>query len=189
MNVFSGKKVAATAIGCLILATSLSGCSDEEQPYFGKWAYIHEDTETVLTLKSNGKGEFEGNKFTYTVEDDFLVFTDSEGNKESHRFQMDGDQMLFYEQETYSLDKSKTETNDGLIGCWVNDKKLSYEFTDNGSFMEDGHFPGHYTLDESNSSVKLAYNDHFADTVLYYSIDGEQLTVDYPWPMVHTKKD
>ena len=32
------------------------------------------------------------------------------------------------------------------------------------------------------------YSDPIEDAVLYYSLDGDKLTIDYPWPMVVTQK-
>ena len=30
------------------------------------------------------------------------------------------------------------------------------------------------------------YNDPIEDAVLYYSLDGDKLAIEYPWPMVPT---
>ena len=79
-------------------------------------------------------------------------------------------------------------TPDGIIGNWYNaEKKWSFEFTSSGTFKEDGYFPGYYTLGEDGTSISLVYNDHFLDSTLYYSIDGNQLTLEYPWPMVEAQ--
>ena len=69
------------------------------------------------------------------------------------------------------------------------DEKYSYEFTEKGTFYEDQNFPGHYQVDESDHSIKLMYNDQFEDTYLYYSLDGDVLTIEYPWSMVPTESE
>ena len=41
-------------------------------------------------------------------------------------------------------------------------------------------------FDEEAGTIKLMYDDPIEDTLLYYSIDGDDMTIDYPWPMVKT---
>ena len=54
--------------------------------------------------------------------------------------------------------------------------------------MEDGLFVGDYFL-EGDGKVRLDYYDDVPDSVLYYSIQGDEMTIEYPWDMVPTKKD
>ena len=51
--------------------------------------------------------------------------------------------------------------------------------------MEDGYFPGTYTVDEESGSFRLHYaGGQLDDTVCYFTLDGDALTVEYPWRMV-----
>jgi hypothetical protein len=66
----------------------------------------------------------------------------------------------------------------------VSGEKMVLLFTDKGTFLEDGYFPGYYTVDEANSTLKLVYNDQFEDTICYFRLEGDKLYIEYPWPMV-----
>ena len=97
-----------------------------------------------------------------------------------------GDKLYIYEQTTYKYDGEGEP--EGLIGQWsCAEKKWKFEFTDDGTFMEDGYFPGYYIVDEAEGSFKLIYNDRFEDTVCYYNITGDELLLEYPWCMVKAK--
>ena len=53
--------------------------------------------------------------------------------------------------------------------------------------MEDGFFSGTYEVNETEGTVTLTYNDDIDETVIYYSVSGDTLTIEYPWPMVKIK--
>jgi len=162
----------------------MTGCSDSKVNS-EKWAYIHEPSVTILELFENGEAVFEGDKYTYTLENDVLHMTDSDGNESDMRFIPDGEQKLLYERVLYEY--TGEGKPDGIIGFWQQiDGNLSFEFTDKGTFREDFYSPGYYSVDEENGIIKLVYNDMYADTYIYYSVDGNVLTVDYPWPVVRT---
>ena len=169
------------SIMCLVMMAACSKTETEE------WAYIHDRKTTILSLSDNGKAVFEGEKYSYTLENDILTLTDGDGNATSMRFIPDGDQRLLYETVVYEY-KGEGQP-DGVIGYWQQvDGYLSFEFTENGTFREDYYSPGYYFVDEENGIIKLVYNDMYDDTYIYYSIDGNTLTVDYPWPVVPTEK-
>ena len=147
-------------VTCLsvISLTLAAGCSGTNTE---EWAYIHDAQTTILSLSDNGKAVFNDIKYT--------------------------DQYLLYEKAVYQY-QGEGEP-DGLIGYWQEvDGYLSFEFTENGTFREDYYSPGYYFVDEEKGIVKLVYNDMYPDTYIYYSIDGDILTVDYPWPVVRTEK-
>jgi len=174
-------------VTCLsvISLTVTAGCSKTNTE---EWAYIHDAQTTILSLSDNGKAVFNDIKYTYTLENDILTLTDKDGNVTSMRFIPNGDdQYLLYEKAVYQY-QGEGEP-DGLIGYWQEvDGYLSFEFTENGTFREDYYSPGYYFVDEEKGIVKLVYNDMYPDTYIYYSIDGDILTVDYPWPVVRTEK-
>ena len=104
------------------------------------------------------------------------------------RFVPDGEnQKLLY--ETFVYEYTGEGEPSGVLGTWQEvNGNLSFEFTDKGTFREDYYSPGYYSVDEENGVIKLVYNDHYADTYIYYKLDGRFLTVDYPWPVVPTQK-
>ena len=162
---------------------SFTGCSEEvESPLIGKWAYIHDAETTIINLKSNGKVVYNGNTYDYALDDEYIHLTGKNGTLDL-RYRYDGSEFLLYQTTEYLYVGEGTP--DSILGTWQNtENRWSYEFTEDGTFNEDGYFPGYYTVDESARTVKLVYNDHFEDTVIYYTLSGNRLTIDYPWSMV-----
>ena len=179
------KHLAILLIFTLIICT-LCGCDNAStnnvpDEFEGKWAYVH-DTETpILTVKPDGKAEYKGESYSYARDDQFIILTDKNGNETKHRYLVDTDGIYVYEDVVYTY--TGEGTPEGLVGVWQADK-WSFEFTANGEFKEDSYFPGYYTLNEELGTIKLIYNDHFTDTVLYYSIEGNELHMEYPWLLV-----
>lgn len=166
----------------------LAGCggttlSPQAQALQGKWAYIHDDQTAILWLKEDGTAVFHDKKYSYDCDDAFITLT-SGGKTTALRYQWDGEDIYLFEQTTYTCEGS----HDGLTGKWVSEKDhWSFEFTEQGTFNEDGYFPGHYTVNEAAGTFKLMYNDPFEDTTCYYRIDGSNLLIEYPWHMVKAK--
>ena len=159
---------------------------------FSSWAPIYEETKESLSFGTDGSITYKNEKFdSYTVDDNFITL---KGEKELKlRYVMKQKKMLLYDAKPYKFVKV-AGTYDGivegsLVGLWRYDNNYSYEFTDKGTFYEDGNFPGHYSVNEEDHSIKLMYNDHFEDIFLYYSLDGDILTIEYPWSMVPTKSE
>ena len=166
----------------LIALLSLAGCGQYKGRLSGKWAYIHEPEKVIITLKDNGKAVYKGEKYTYTYDDNFITLKSAD---EEIKLRYTKDDKEFYLYEPCEYDYMDEGTPNSIVGNWYDySTKWSYEFTDDGTFKEDGYFPGFYTVDEDAGTIKLIYNDHFYDTMLYYSIEGEKLHVDYPWSMV-----
>ncbi|MBO4458455.1 MAG: hypothetical protein J5802_12115 [Butyrivibrio sp.] len=161
----------------------LGGCGKPAE----SWAYNHEPTEEALALYDDGKAVFKGESYKYVKDDDSITLTDKDGNSVEHRYYMDKDTMVFYDESVY--DYQGEGQPDGIVGTWKQDNGWVFTFTPEGEFSEEDIFYGHYSVDEENSSIKLMYSDPLEDTILYYSVDGNKLTVDYPWPMVVTQKD
>lgn len=181
------KKYVTLFVAMALTAVSLIGCAEKNSgPYIGEWAYIHDDKTVALDIKDNGEAVFDGENYTYTVNDPYLIFKASDGTEKNMRYEMDGDNMLFYVPNTYIYEGEGSP--EGLAGLWKDStKKWSFEFTEDGTFKEDGYFPGYYQ-DMGDGSVKMVYNDHFPDTVMYYTIEGDELRVEYPWTMVKPAK-
>ncbi|WP_026527925.1 hypothetical protein [Butyrivibrio sp. VCD2006] len=180
--------IAITAL--LILPT---GCGSKK---IESWAYTHEPDKETIALYDNGKAVFKGENYTYTKDDSWITLTDKSKNELKLRYEMNGEGMTLYEKSTYKLDKSaenaETENNgdgESIIGTWVQDNGWSYVFTPEGEFSEEGIFFGHYSVDDEKSCIRLMYNDPIEDAFLYYTLNGDELTVDYPWPMTKTEQN
>ena len=163
-----------------VIALGLAGCGRTE-----RWAYNHDPDTEILSLSGNGKAVFNGERYSYEKTDEFIILTGN-GDDIRMRYVMDGDEMLLYQKAEYEY-AGEGERN-GIIGVWKQvDGNWSYEFTEKGTFNEDSYSPGYYDLSEEDGTIRLMYNDHYADTIIYYELDGDRLTVDYPWRLVMMK--
>ncbi len=173
--------IGAIGITLLLTASILAGCGSQTE----RWAYIHAPEEEIISFSDNGKATYKGNQYTYTKDDTYINLEDKSGNKESLRYEMTGDGMTLYEKSTY---KRQGQGDPGsIVGEWAQDNRWSYTFTEDGRFSEENIFFGHYAVDEDNSCIKLMYDDPLEDAYLYYTLNGDELTVAYPWPMVRVQ--
>ena len=168
-------RVYSLAIAMLFVLTVLGGCGSKTE----KWAYDYEPTEAVIALSEDGKATYKGNEYTYTKDDTYITLKDENGEQQKIRYEMNGDKMTLYEESTYR--------RDGEVGNWLQGNGWSYVFTDSGEFSEENIFFGHYTVDEEKSRIKLMYDEPMEDAYLYYTLNGDKLTVAYPWPMVRVQ--
>lgn len=178
------KKVRAISFLCIVaLCFAMTGCGKSDDATIGKWAYIHDTEACALKIANNGKLTLDGVDYKYTKDTNFFTLTDENGTEIPMRYVVEKeDKMLIYKTATYTCDDA---TEGSIVGLWENDTtKWSFEFTEDGEFKEDGYFPGYYTADYEAGTVKLVYNDHFTDTTIYFSIEGNTLTIEYPWDMV-----
>lgn len=168
-----------------IFIFSLTGCQQAKDQFYGDWAYNHDTETTIISFKSNNKAVFNGEKYKYTFDDKFITL--KSGDEELKlRYEWDNDYWLLYLPETYYYEGEKS--SDGIVGRWVDRQtNWSYEFTADGTFRENDCFPGYY-LDNNDGSILLVYNDQFYDTTIYYTINNDEMTVEYPWTMVKTSK-
>jgi hypothetical protein len=149
------------------------------------WAYVHEPKEEILSFYDDGEAVYKGEKYSYTKDDLYINLLNANGEQEKIRYEMEGSTMLLYEESTYEYAGDKA--GDDITGTWTQDNGWSYQFTEDGKFSEENIFFGHYSIDEENSCIKLMYDDPIEDAYLYYELDGNKLTVAYPWPMVETE--
>ena len=166
----------------LTMTAMLAGCGKTEH-----WAYNHEPDKDALVLYDNGKAELDGESFTYTKNETVISLTDASGNTVDHRYITDDahDQIYFYKSAVYH--RGEEEKGAGIIGVWTQDNgRNTFQFTKDGTFSEENIFFGHYRLDKQAGTIKLMYSDPIEDTLLYYTLDGDEMIIDYPWPMVKT---
>lgn len=177
----SFKKLPAIVCTMLLVFVLSVACSSEnsDSSYKGNWSYSYEPKEPALVVKNSGKAKLDGKNFTYTEKNGILKLENKAGDLAFAKFKNDDKKHIFlYKHTTYT-----GANNDGLIGKWTSGK-WSFEFTADGTFLEDGYFPGYYTVDEENSTIALIYNDQFENTIVPYELKDNKLILDYPWEMV-----
>lgn len=174
----------------LALSVCVAGCkasdiqqNDYEKKLLGKWAYVHDTEEVVAEFKENGSAKFEGKKYRYTGDDQFIELTNDKEETKKLRYRFDGDGMYVYIQSTYT--RQPELPGDTIVGVWkCEETGWTFEFSDKDTFMEEGALTGYYFVDEEAGTVRLVYGQALEDTVFYYSLDGDELYVEYPWLML-----
>ncbi|MDF2943452.1 MAG: hypothetical protein K0S01_2310 [Herbinix sp.] len=157
--------------------------SNEALGICGSWAYIHDKETPIAVFREDGTAQYEGKDYSFECESQFIKLKDTDGETIQLRYVLDDEGMYLYSNNTYTF--SGEGEPDGLVGEWsCAEKNWSYSFTEAGTFMEDGYFPGYYTVDDENSTFKLVYNDQFEDTVCYFRLEENKLHIEYPWRMV-----
>lgn len=160
--------------------------NEYEKALLGKWAYIHEPGEMIAVFRDNGSAEFEKQKYQYTSDGQFICMTSKTGEEMDLRYTQNGDKMYAYIQSTYTREEGTK--GEGIVGVWrCQEKNWTFEFSDKGTFMEDGAMTGYYEVNEENGTIKLMYGEALEDTVFYYRLSDGGLFVEYPWLMVKMK--
>ncbi|MCR5101335.1 MAG: hypothetical protein K6B41_08255 [Butyrivibrio sp.] len=172
----NNKKTIFIALFLLIISTT-TGCGKKTE----SWAYSYEPEDEVIAFYDNGMAEYKGEEYSYSKDDQFITLSKNKDEVLKLRYEMEGDTMLLYEASTYKLDDNCVE--DGIVGSWKQDNGWSYVFDKDGKFSEENIFYGEYTVDEAKNCIRLMYDDPIEDAYLYYTLDGDELTIDYPWPM------
>ena len=175
----------------ILFALGISGCGKQEIQQNadeialqGEWYYVHDESETVAVFSADGSAKFEGVKYQYTCDGEYINLTDKDGAVKKLRYMTDGDKKMYvYIQSTYTR---QPEGNDsGIVGVWRCEAEgWAYEFTDKGTFMEDDVLTGYYEVNEESHTIKLMYEKSLADTIFYYELAGDELSVEYPWLMI-----
>ncbi|MBR6382063.1 MAG: hypothetical protein IKS07_10395 [Lachnospiraceae bacterium] len=182
MKMYGNSRILCRIAAMLAVLLLFGGCGAKTE----EWAYDYEPEKTILSLSENGKAVYGGTTYQVTREGAFLRLQDGDRTLPDVRFLQEEDALTLYQKSVYSY--AGEEAPQGLTGLWKQDNGWSFEFTADGAFCEEGYFYGHYSVDEAEGSIRLMYSDPIPDAILYYSLDGDKLTVDYPWPLVHTKK-
>ncbi len=174
----------------IVFTLCMTGCGKEaiqqnaeETALLGKWCYVHDTSETVAKFSEDGSAEFEGEEYQYTCDGEFINLTDENGTVTKLRYLPEGEGMYVYLQSVYTRQMGADDA--GIVGVWLcEDKGWTFEFTSNGTFMEDGVSTGYYTVDEETQTIKLVYETALADTVFYFTLTGNELSIEYPWLMI-----
>ncbi|MCQ2537233.1 MAG: hypothetical protein MJ124_02415 [Lachnospiraceae bacterium] len=179
------RKVIALMLALLmILAACGSPTGKINDKVVGSWAFNHDDTTEFAEFRDDGTAVYDGKKYTYTTDDTFIILKDKNGSETKLRYEMTQKGMNLCRIQTYV----RMDGSDGIVGYWLDEiNSWTFEFTEAGTFREDGAFTGHYATG-SNGELKLMYERSFEDTLCYYTIEGDKIIIEYPWPMVKTAK-
>ncbi len=185
-------QILTSFLAILLMLLLMTACSKNENEtaisnealgICGSWAYIHDKETAIAVFHEDGTAVYEGKDYSFEGDSQFIKLKDTDGVTTQLRYTLDDEGMYLYSNNTYTY--SGEGEPDGLIGEWAcKEKNWSYSFTEAGTFIEDGFFPGYYTVDNDNSTFKLVYNDQFEDTVCYFHLDKDKLLIEYPWRMV-----
>jgi hypothetical protein len=157
-----------------------------------RWAFSHERDKAVMIFFKDGTAAFDGVMYkSYEMTDSFIRFTAEDGTVTEMRFyegkDFDGEEKRYvYRKAYYKLVPDLLTGDSPVIGYWAGygpNEGLSFQFTDKGTFYEDETLPGHYFVND-DGSILLNYDGYLSNTLIYYTIDGDMMTVDYPWAMV-----
>lgn len=184
-------KIRINFIALLVMfAICMAGCGKkeiqqnaDEIALHGQWYYAHDEKETVAEFSNDGSAKFEGKKYQYTCDGEYINLTDKDGAVTKLRYASEGDKMYVYIQSKYT--RQPEGGGQGIVGVWrCEDKGWTFEFSNKGTFMEDGALTGYYEVDEEAHTVKLMYGEALADTVFFYELTENELYMEYPWLMI-----
>ena len=196
------KMIKKTVLTLLLISVFSLLCSCSKATTVESWAYNFDKTTEILRLNSDGTASYilkvyeDGKQVkktqeykSYNKDDSFITLKDKNDGELKLRYIKTDAGINLYEKTEY--EPVVRRDGNAIAGVWVdkNNSDYFYEFTEDGAFMEDGYFTGKYTLDEDAGIINFTYDADQSKAVLYYSISGDSLTVEYPWPMVPTEKE
>ncbi|MBO4484727.1 MAG: hypothetical protein J5738_05015 [Lachnospiraceae bacterium] len=205
------KKIAFAWIGVLMIAVfSLSGCKNgssgkhaantvtptaseavKTDEMSEQWVYVHDHAVPAMVFYKDGTATYDGVKYkSYEVLENTIRFTSESGTVVNIRYfdeTKNGEKRrTIYRITDYKLKPSTLTGDSPVIGYWeFPEKNWSYQFTANGTFLEDGVLPGRYYVND-DGTIRLSYEGNLPETVFYYSIHDDVMTVEYPWVMAET---
>lgn len=169
------------------------------------WAYIHDKSKEILRLNDDGTAYYVSKVYengkqvnkenvysSYIKEDEYITLKDSNGEELKIRYAMKDKELLMYERIIYGLSTKDQKEKKGLIGAWTNiqNEKMFFQFSETGTFLEDGIFSGNFKVNEDAGSISLDYADPYSEDIeIYYALADNILIVDYPWQMVPTETE
>lgn len=175
--------LSVTACGKNVGSASGSKLSEEAKKICGSWAYVHDKETAIAVFHEDGTAKYLDEDYTFECDEQYIILKNQAGETQKVRYASTENGMLFFNKNTYT--HTGEGEPDGLIGDWkCTENEWTFSFSDTGTFIEEGCFAGTYTVDNENSTFKLVYNDPFDDTVCYFETDGNNLYIDYPWPVV-----
>ncbi len=189
-RVFAKRMILAALAAAVLMITGCGGKAvnqnESEKALLGKWAYAHETDKAAATFTEDGSVKYDGKKYSYTSDGKVIKLT-ADGKTTELRYETGDGRMYLYKKSVYTY--QGTGNANGITGIWKDlENQWTFEFTENETFMEDGALTGYYYMDETPGTIRLVYGEALDDTVFYYSLNGNELTVEYPWLMFKMEK-
>jgi hypothetical protein len=183
------KKMLALFLILAACAMAFAGCGKSKKKAKEEWAYPHDTKVPVLSFYEDGTARFKKKDYKrYEIGDNVIKLFDENDAVLEMVFVDKEETRYLLEKTVYHYNKQFGEDNTKLQGVWESDDNYSFEFTEKGTFLEDGVLPGYYYADEEKGTIRLVYNDPVDDAVLYYSLENGDLIIEYPWPLVKAEK-
>lgn len=173
---------------CLTAVLLISGLADGPVPALtGEWVFRDLPDNTVIVLNEDGTARYGGQDLVWQDTDSGLLLTDSAGAALTLRYELSETGMTLWLPSVYER-ISEIGGEGEIIGTWKavgGVSQSSFVFTEDGQFLEDGVFSGHYTADAGSGFVLLQYSADFQDTGIYCTFTDEgYLYVAYPWKLI-----
>ena len=172
--------------GCLMTLLLLLLCAGAwaEPLQAGEWVYPDTPDAPVLFVSQDGAVLFEAHRYALRTDEPFCWLEPEDEALPALRCRIDDETILLYRQDVYA--RHPKDQGSGLPGAWLSTTGGGvFILGGDGLFMEDGLFTGTYTVDEAAQSFRLHYHEDFADTVCYYTLGEDRLTIEYPWKLIH----
>ena len=146
------------------------------------WAFDPSDKEPSLIVRKDGTASYKNVEYAKCeVTDNMYRLTDDKGTvlELEYRNTDNGNRYIY---DIWEYDRTEGNSGSSVVGVWENGYNY-FEFTVKGTFQEDGVFFGHYSVDVNEGTIQLSYERDLPDTVLYYKIENDHMTVRYPFIM------
>lgn len=148
----------------------------------GEWVSPDVPEQAVLTVAEDGTVLYRGIAYEPQIADPVSLLVPREGEGSPLRCMLSDDQMVLFLPTVYS--RHEEDQGTGFPGVWMSTAGgSSFIFTEDGRFLEDGVFTGTFSLDDAEESFTLHYQGPFEDTLCYCGLEGDTLTVEYPWKL------
>lgn len=146
------------------------------------WAFDYDEETPALIIRKDGTASYKGVEYAgYEITDNMYKLTDASGAVLELEFSDKGGKRQLY--DIWEYKRTYGTSGPSVVGVWESGNNY-FEFTVNQTFQEDGMFFGHYSVDVNAGTVKLMYERDLDDTVFYYHIENDVMTVRYPFLVV-----
>ncbi len=180
---FAVRRAAGILLALAVLALCLPCAAEQACPLIGRWTFPGLD-EVVLRVEADGTAVYQGQAFDWTDRGDALELVSADGTVTVLRYLSDESGMWIWPATVYA--RTEGDAGSGLTGAWSvpETPRVSFVFRADGTFVEDTVFTGTWTADEEAGTFRLDYGGMFDPVVCRWSIEGDRLTVEYPWQLV-----
>ena len=151
------------------------------------WAFDPSDAKPSLIVRKDGTAQYKNVEYARCeITDNSYRLTDEKGAVLDLEFR-DAENGNRYIYDVWEYERTEGDKGPSVVGVWECGNNY-YEFSAKGTFQEDGVFFGHYSVDVNAGTIRLMYERDLSDTVMYYHIENDHMTVRYPFIMYPFKQ-